>query len=73
MSFIGHNTISAEAVLLTAGVITLVIAAVGICWAWSMWGPVLIIVSQPDHDRRNFLNITSYLLTLGAHAQRGLQ
>ena len=41
----GDNTISAAAILLSAGVITLVMAAVGICGAWGMWRPVLIIVS----------------------------
>ena len=46
----GDNTISAAAVLLSAGAITLVIAAVGICGAWGMWRPVLIVVSQSVCD-----------------------
>ena len=41
----GSNTISAAAVLLVAGVITLAIAAIGICGGWGMWRPLLIIVS----------------------------
>ena len=51
----GDNTISAAAVLLTAGVITLALAAVGICGAWGMWRPVLIIVS--GQQSRFFLYI----------------
>lgn len=39
----GNNTISAAAVLLTAGVVTLAIATLGICGACGMWRPILII------------------------------
>jgi hypothetical protein len=43
----GNNTLSTAAVLLAAGVITLLIAALGICGAWGMWRPILIVVSAP--------------------------
>ena len=41
----GNNTISAAAVLLAAGGITLVVAGIGICGAWGMWRLALVIVS----------------------------
>ena len=42
----GNNTISAAAVLLAAGIITFLIATIGIIGAWGMWRPLLIIVSR---------------------------
>ena len=41
----GNDTVSSAALLIVGGVITMVIAAVGIIGAWGMWRPLLVLVS----------------------------
>ena len=45
----GSETISAAALLLVGGIVTFIVASVGILGACAMWRPLLLIVSIRDY------------------------
>ena len=49
----GSDTVSAAALLLVGGIVTFVVATVGIIGACAMWRPLLIIVSCHTHTHTN--------------------